>query len=476
MITRSAPPDSDERLKLIHDYERRRRRQFAIVVAIGLALPIGLFVGFRLTVAYLLRTELRELQDVGFPTTWRELNDWYRVPAGKNAADMYLAAFGYITTPAAREVVNAEGVSESIEPWREIGKYLGDRSIELTDELRKEIDQTLEDNAEALKLLYQAAESSAAARYPVDLSLGYGMRTTDLSKGIDAAHMLSLQAIRAAERGDVPTTARAIESTLALGNSYSAEPILITQLVRVAILSMAVETLERAIRTTEFDDTTLAQLITALEQAELPGAIIRGYAGELAIGTGLYTRSTREIGGVVQMAIPLVGLYDLVGLLDLDRLVHLGYMKKQLEAASLPVEQRYAAGQQVGAELDRKEALLRLRYMPIAGMLAPHLIRAVTLDLRTIARLRGARIALAVARYRRAHGELPESLDQLAPEFIDTVPADPFTGKPMVFLKLEDGWTLYSLGEDGQDHGGARLNPEGDAYEPGSDIPFTVPW
>jgi hypothetical protein len=50
-------------------------------------------------------------------------------------------------------------------------------------------------------------------------------------------------------------------------------------------------------------------------------------------------------------------------------------------------------------------------------------------------RQQAAIIALRIELYRRQNGRLPESLNDLAPEFIDEVYLDPFTGKPLRYLK-----------------------------------------
>ncbi|MBN2579275.1 MAG: hypothetical protein JXB10_09815 [Pirellulales bacterium] len=74
--------------------------------------------------------------------------------------------------------------------------------------------------------------------------------------------------------------------------------------------------------------------------------------------------------------------------------------------------------------------------------------------------------AMALSGYRRAHGKLPATLDDLVPEFLPAVPQDPFTGKPLVYRRTPKGYKLYSLGPDGKDDGGqvgtAETGWEGD--------------
>ena len=65
------------------------------------------------------------------------------------------------------------------------------------------------------------------------------------------------------------------------------------------------------------------------------------------------------------------------------------------------------------------------------------------------------RTAIAIERYRRKNGSLPENLDQLVPEFIDAVPTDPFDGRPLRYARTEQGVKLYSVGKDKADDGGS---------------------
>lgn len=58
----------------------------------------------------------------------------------------------------------------------------------------------------------------------------------------------------------------------------------------------------------------------------------------------------------------------------------------------------------------------------------------------------GTRLVVACIRYERKNGRLPESLEDLVPEFMDQVPADPFDGKP--FRYDEKKKILYSVGAD----------------------------
>ena len=74
-------------------------------------------------------------------------------------------------------------------------------------------------------------------------------------------------------------------------------------------------------------------------------------------------------------------------------------------------------------------------------------------------------VACALERYQLAHGEYPETLDALIPQFIDKIPHDVIGGQPPHYGRAADGtFLLYSIGWTGRDNGGVRgkSNADGD--------------
>ena len=71
-----------------------------------------------------------------------------------------------------------------------------------------------------------------------------------------------------------------------------------------------------------------------------------------------------------------------------------------------------------------------------------------------------ALIACALERFRLAHGEYPENLDALVPQFLDTIPHDVIGGQPLHYCRAPEGtFVLYSVGWNGRDDGGVRGKP-----------------
>ncbi|MDH5508792.1 MAG: hypothetical protein OEZ32_00380 [Nitrospinota bacterium] len=72
----------------------------------------------------------------------------------------------------------------------------------------------------------------------------------------------------------------------------------------------------------------------------------------------------------------------------------------------------------------------------------------------TEARYYLAKTALAAQIYHARAERYPASLDDLAPDYITSVPIDPFDGKPLKMVSVEDGILIYSVGPDYTDNGG----------------------
>jgi len=74
-----------------------------------------------------------------------------------------------------------------------------------------------------------------------------------------------------------------------------------------------------------------------------------------------------------------------------------------------------------------------------------------------------ARVACALERYRLAQGGYPESLEVLAPQYIDKLPHDIINGQPLNYRRTDGGnYIVYSVGWNEKDDGGVVvLNKNG---------------
>ena len=88
------------------------------------------------------------------------------------------------------------------------------------------------------------------------------------------------------------------------------------------------------------------------------------------------------------------------------------------------------------------------------------------------ARRDSARLGLALYAYRARNGKFPGRLDDLVPEFMASVPTNPFDSESMKMQRTERGITVYCVGPLKDNRaGGFPL----DGNSERRDITFTVP-
>lgn len=69
-------------------------------------------------------------------------------------------------------------------------------------------------------------------------------------------------------------------------------------------------------------------------------------------------------------------------------------------------------------------------------------------------------VLLAAADYRCEHGEYPQTLDELVPTRLPTVPLDLYTGQSLQYRRDEQTLLIYSVGKNGVDNGGRQFKPQ----------------
>ena len=173
-----------------------------------------------------------------------------------------------------------------------------------------------------------------------------------------------------------------------------------------------------------------------------------------------------------------IGLVSRTGSRDVDEFLdrgkargchaaYLRYLNQCVEIAKLPPEQQVERLRHF--DLQPPDNVPRL-LMPTAG----------SVDFKWLAErfqgglafLRCAIVAVAVERYRIAHGRWPNHLDELVPRYLANVPTDPFDGQPVRYRRLKDGMIIYTIGEDQKDNGGQRVRIQAGA--PDRDVGFQL--
>jgi len=458
------------------------------VLLFTLAGLLVLYAAYRIALRVSINSRLDAIRSAGFPATSAELDKWYvQPPAGQNAADIYTEAFAHYemwTNSLPREssaLTNLTGRSRH--SWRPRSRSdllpivgladLPPRIEPLPADMRQLVAEYLSDNAEALRLLHQAA-SMKSCRYPIDLSQGCDTLLPHLNKLRQAVRLLELEAILNADERKPQQAVESLMIALGVSRSLKEEPRFISYLVGIACRGMAVAGIEPVLNRTALADADLARLASGLGEAETDQALTRAVVGErccvLHEFQGMRTGWTLDVGfdDTHTQYVP-AGLYVTTGLLDLDERNYLDVMERFLKASQLSPPESLAASRSISNMVANLPRLCVLSRMTL-GSLGRVLFRAARND----AILRDAQTALAIERYRLANGGLPDQLSDLVPTFLPAVLTDPFDGQPLRYKKLAKGYIVYSIGEDGADNGGAEKNSKGLSYGEGTDITFTV--
>ncbi len=445
--------------------KRGRKLKVSRILIVLLLIAVCVFVMFRLSVRSKLRAGIEAIRAAGYPVTLAEMNEWYTIPEGaENAADTLIDAF----------LCYYKWNRTELESLPIVGKEkLPARTEPLAEETKGLVAQYLADNQQALELLHKAAPIEHC-RYPVDFSVYFESPMYHIGDLRKCAHLLKLEAVLHAENGNAELAARSVTSIFGIAHSLAKEPLLISQLVCTGCQGLAMSSLERIVNRTEFTDEQLVKLTQTVSDAEDLSDLSWAFAGERCMGISLFKNPavlTPEFVGKKMLPAPILELYKAMSLADRDAIIYLDFMNDYMETTQLPLHQRQRVAGTIEAKLKAtsKNHILLHEFMKAFS-------RVITINIRSIAQLRAARVGLAVQRYRLATGNIPDTLTELVPTYLETIPKDPFDGSELRFRKLESGFVVYSVSEDGRDDGGQARLPFGERKKASStwDITFIV--
>lgn len=317
---------------------------------------------------------------------------------------------------------------------------------------------------------------------------GFNLVIMHLPRLKSAAQALSAATLHNAHQGQIDAAFATLNGMLALVQVEEGEPILISQLVRIALAHMAFATTWQALRCDGWTDAQLAQLQKAWAGFTFPLPMEKAMSMERAITAIEYERWRTSDLPISQMFDPTlttvpatgVSLLSLDWLTDLfddvlqalqdhaftpvwkfawshhDELHYCKVMQHMIDAHREVLSQK--AGALLPARIDEVEQWAfkpSLTPTPLSRMIYPALLRAFQKAwiAQTAADLAVA--AIAIKRFELRHGRLPATLHELAPEFLPHCPLDPMDGKPLKYcVETNSTFRLYSVGIDGTDDAG----------------------
>jgi len=311
------------------------------------------------------------------------------------------------------------------------------------------------------------------AQFPLEVIRGLDTPLPHLARLKHEAGRLLVAALLASHDGRTGKALDLIHQTFQAADLLRDEPFMISQLVRTALLGIALNAAEEWLAHTTPDPAELNRLSALLGKLDLSRACYQALLGERAMSLDVFTRPLDELGtrdaeqeadpdlqdavrGLTMQNSPL----NAVGFFSLDRLLMLQTFDRAMELTRDGDWTEIVKVQGVIHEAQVKSRKFPPRIM--TGMLLPALGNAGNKFVSVEARRRGALLALEVERHRRSHGgQLPDSLEALPTPPDQEWLTDPYTGQRIRYLRRDDGFVIYSLGPDQQDQQGATVAPRG---------------
>lgn len=451
----------------------------------------------------------------GLPTTPEELDAWYpRVDRAQNLALKYVSATALGEKDRMRWVESFPEPDEKWAPgwripspskWEAAFEHVliqGEAKVGRTETIPDEVWRCTMDYWDkvgrgiAVALHEAAASGLKASRYPMDLSDGPYVLLPHLARLRHfGARTLQLEALIASVEKRPAVAAEAALAILPIANSLDAEPLLSSQLMRIAVLHIAVGSVETAMNRCSFRAEELERLqkafATALPPADERLILDRAMIGE--VHTSLWVLDEgypdlfwsghvyldryqrKDIDTKYELYCLGLPLWDVLNIGTFERIAGLRYVATLMENAH-----GYAltGGVEVSRPAQGLEFPKSLFWRaPVASVVLPGLERGYEAEWRIRTILALAQTALAVERFRLAHGRLPEQLEVLVPEFLDSVACDPWNdGRPVSYRIKDNGeFVVYSFALNRTDDGGEELSPPSQSkqWEMG-DLTFTV--
>ncbi|MCX6915647.1 MAG: hypothetical protein NT167_21815 [Verrucomicrobia bacterium] len=313
------------------------------------------------------------------------------------------------------------------------------------------------------------ASACPESRFWANYDAGFACLLPHLARLKMSSQYLSLHANAALKAGDRETALEDIKLLFRLIESIRGEPIVISQCVRIAMLSGALQPVWEGLADRQWTEAELNAIGSTLGTLDFLADYHHAVRGERAFNLwGLDYIRKMGIAGLQEMGFerqdsespeqlltrvtfPLIPS----GWFDQDKL----YLCRMYEKHLLPLvmlQERRVVSHDAIQEAD--SALVPPGGSPYYGfssLLLPSLGGFAEKSARAQSSIDLARVACALERYRLANGQFPDTLDALAPKFIAKLPHDVINGQPLKYRRTDDGqFVLYSVGLNETDDGG----------------------
>ena len=376
------------------------------------------------------------------------------VPPDENAAPLYQSAFALLDSASAGNESLANALSQAVaacesDPDSEEKLAALERLLAMPSVVR------------ALDLIDKAA---ARPRCNFDLPYEQGamMLFPHVNGLLKVSRFQAAQALLDARRGNAAAVWRGIETSFRMADSLREEPVLISALVRLAMLNATAARIAAHFDRVPPDDEISARLDAWLLHARDVAPYVLAMDGErLTMGEWLFDENNAK--RLIQAAIEVGGpdlepryLAWLLSYRPARQIEHAAYLRTLKQCT----DDLFRPFWEIPAILQPEPTMQKRWYGGVLHSFAPAFYAVRTSVATLQAHVDVVRVGIALKRHKSAHGSYPATLAEIDPQFLAETLLDPFTGQPLVYRLESNGFILYSLGENRLDDGGIEENQD----------------
>ncbi len=333
-------------------------------------------------------------------------------------------------------------------------------------------DSTVEELRQASQLPKSRFPLNYDTECPADIMLPH------LSAMKSLCQLLQLRAIAELQNGQGKEALADVKLTLYLVGAIRNEPFLISHLVRFAMTEIALQPIYEGLAEHRWSDEQLVALDAELAKLDFLADYQFSMRGERAMNCAvidyiskkqsyqqyqafmgeMWNKEGVTVSGQLKLDAQAVGFYLMpAGWFAQNKLFIARGQQGWITGWVFPEE--HLVSPQKCRQVDQSQSgffnhpakpwnFLAKEFLPALGAAGRKSSREqISVDL--------ARVAIALERYRLAHGNFPESLDVLAPQFMEKIPHDVIGGQPLKYQRDANGqFVLYSVGWNEKDDGG----------------------
>jgi len=446
----------------------RRLWALAIIVVL-LLLALALYWARRTSPVAQVGRELARLKSMGEPVTFADLIP--PVPPKQDGTLFYQQAIAQLEIAQKR-------LPQPV--WDSVYEFISrqpQKPFKLSDvqKVLREVEPALKTLRQALNFPHMRMVNwDAAEENPA------GILFPHFSRFREFARLLCAEGLWRKRQGDMDGAVESIMTAMKLVRRMNDEPLLLSFLVQGAIFAITFNGLQRILEDADASPKAYRALMAELKAWDIDRNFVRALQGERVFSIvacqWAQKESLRELQKLmneysntlhINLSIWLSGKKTFIAK---NELVMLQYHEALLSLARKGAPYDWTnlerLEKQWQKEVDRPAPSFSLGALKLTWddnalvkMLFFDWSRAMqrAADCHALQRL--GQVAIALRLYRHEHGRYPETLEELVPKYLPSLPVDPFDGKPLRYKRLVKGFKVWSVGMDMKDDGGVWGKP-----------------